>query len=112
MSKPYPFSVEGQEEAVSEVIRTVAHRTEGGTGAVYWEGAWISVGQESREENEALWEAYGSGWASSYAAVYDPEDAGKYWGGSAVDNQAFFGPDGKALESLGLFRKMRGSAGN
>ena len=109
MEKPYPFSEDGQEAAVSDVIRVIAHRTEGGIGAVYWEGAWITVGQESRELNEALWEQYGSGWASSYAAVYDPEDAGKYYGGSAVDNQAFFGPDGKALGSLRLFGKLRGA---
>ena len=74
---------------------------------VYWEGAWISVGTESREKNQSLWEEFGSGWASSYAAVYDPKDAGKYYGGSAVDNQAFFDAQGRPLESLKVFRLMR-----
>ena len=54
-----------------------------------------------------LWEEFGSGWASSHAAVYDPKDAGKYYGGSAVDNQAFFDTQGRPLESLKIFRLMR-----
>ena len=82
-------------------------RTSGGLGVVYWEGAWISVGTSSWEENHALWEQFGSGWASSYAAAYDPDDAGKYYGGSAVDNQAFFDETGHPLESLKLFSLVR-----
>ena len=107
VSKPFPFTVQGQANSVRDVIDAVAH-TKNGIGVVYWEGAWISVGTESRERNSALWERYGSGWASSFAADYDPADAGKYFGGCAVDNQAFFAPDGTALESLRLFRLLRG----
>ena len=102
ITKNYPFTVQGQANSVRDVIDTVAH-TKDGIGVVYWEGAWITVGTESWEANHALWEEYGSGWASSYAAAYDPKDAGKYYGGSAVDNQAFFGPDGHPLESLKVF---------
>lgn len=103
---PYPFSVQGQADAVRDVIDTTAHISDG-IGVVYWEGAWISVGGASWEENHALWERYGSGWASSYAASYDPEDAGRYYGGSAVDNQAFFDSAGRPLESLKLFLLLR-----
>ena len=39
--------------------------------------------------------------------MYDPQDAGKYYGGSAVDNQTFFDPAGRPLESLKVFRLMR-----
>jgi arabinogalactan endo-1,4-beta-galactosidase len=85
----------------------VVNGTPAGIGVVYWEGAWITVGTESWEENHEKWETYGSGWASSYAAVYDPDDAGKYYGGSAVDNQAFFDASGRPLESLKVFRLMR-----
>ena len=46
-------------------------------------------------------------WASPYAASYTPEDAGKYYGGSAVDNQAFFDSTGRALESLKVFSLLR-----
>ncbi|MBQ6645539.1 MAG: Ig-like domain-containing protein, partial [Clostridia bacterium] len=79
-----------------------------GIGICYWEGTWISVGGESWEENHALWEKYGSGWATSYAGTYDPNDAGKYYGGCAVDNQALFDRWGHPLESLKLFGLMRG----
>ena len=103
--KNYPYTVQGQANAVRDVIDTVA--SIGGIGVVYWEGAWIAVGTDSWEENHAKWERDGSGWASSFAAEYDPGDAGKYYGGSAVDNQAFFAPDGTPLESLKLFSLVR-----
>ncbi|MDE6586092.1 MAG: glycosyl hydrolase 53 family protein [Clostridia bacterium] len=100
--KPYPFTVQGQANSVADVIYTVAN-IPNGIGVFYWEGTWISVGTSSWEENSALWEEHGSGWASSYASDYDPNDAGKYYGGSAVDNQAFFDANGKPLESLKVF---------
>ena len=106
-TKDYPFTIQGQANHVRNVIDTVANRMPNGIGVVYWEGAWITVGQNSWEENSALWERYGSGWASSYAAGYDPDDAGRYYGGCAVDNQAMFGPDGKPLESLRVFNLVR-----
>ena len=105
--KDYPFTVQGQANSVRNITDTVVNRTPAGIGVVYWEGAWITVGTDSREENQKKWEQYGSGWASSYAAVYDPNDAGKYYGGSAVDNQAFFDAGGHPLESLKVFRLMR-----
>ena len=106
VTKDYPYTVQGQTRSVQNVIKTVAS-IPGGIGVVYWEGTWITVGQNSWEENHEKWEQFGSGWASSYAAGYDPEDAGKYYGGSAVDNQALFGPDGKPLESLRVFHLVR-----
>lgn len=90
-----------------------------GLGVFYWEGAWITVGDitglngselESQvQHNRQLWEQNGAGWASSYAKEYDPDDAGKYYGGSAVDNQAFFDATGKALPSLDVFRLVDGA---
>ena len=99
VTQNYPYTVQGQANSVRDVINTIAH-TKNGIGVCYWEGTWISVGGSSWEENSALWEKYGSGWASSYAKVYDPNDAGKWYGGSAVDNQTFFDRNGKPLESL------------
>ena len=104
--KDYPFTVQGQATEVRDVIETVAN-IPGGIGVCYWEGTWITVGQNSWEENHEKWEKYGSGWASSYAASYDPGDAGKYYGGCAVDNQAMFDPNGKPLESLRIFNLAR-----
>lgn len=105
VDKRYPYSVQGQTNALVDVIELV--NDIGGIGVCYWEGTWITVGQNSWEENSAKWEQFGSGWASSYAAGYDPNDAGKYYGGCAVENQALFGPDGKPLESLKTFCLVR-----
>lgn len=105
--KSYPFTVQGQANHIRDVIDTVANKTINGIGVFYWEGTWISVGGESYEENSALWQKYGSGWASSYAAGYDPDDAGKWYGGCAVENQALFDENGKALESLKVFSLVR-----
>ena len=107
VTRNYPFTPQGQANCVRDITDTVVNGTPSGIGVVYWEGAWIPVGTDSREENRALWEQYGSGWAASYAAVYDPDDAGRYYGGSAVDNQTLFDAWGHPLESLKVFRLMR-----
>ena len=104
--KNYPFTVQGQATEVRDVIETVA-AIPGGIGVVYWEGTWITVGGASWEENARKWEQFGSGWASSYASSYDPNDAGKYYGGCAVDNQAMFDASGRPLESLRVFNLVR-----
>ena len=106
--KPYPFSIAGQTNSVRDIIDTIANHTTNGIGVCYWEGTWIAVGPESDwEGNQAKWEQYGSGWASSYAAEYDPKDAGKYYGGCAVENQAFFNAKGQPLESLKVWNLVR-----
>lgn len=107
ITKNYPFTVQGQATSVRDIVDTVANKTTNGIGVVYWEGTWISVGGESWEENSEKWEKYGSGWASSYAAKYDPNDAGKYYGGCAVENQAMFDENGKPLESLRVFNLVK-----
>ena len=115
----WDFSFQGQADEVRAVMNAVNKVRNGkGLGVFYWEGAWITVGDTRRiggadydavvAKNKLLWEAKGSGWASSYSAEFDPDDAGKYYGGSAVDNQAFFDPGGKALDSLTVFKKVCG----
>jgi len=99
----YPMTVQGQANHVRNVVDTVVNDLHNGIGVFYWEGTWIAVGTNSWEENSALWEQYGAGWASSYAKEYDPNDAGKYFGGCACDNQALFDANGKPLESLKVF---------
>lgn len=101
----YPLTVAGQANHVRNVIDTIAH-TKNGIGVCYWEGAWIGVGSDY-SSNQVKWETYGSGWASSAAVEYDPDDAGKWYGGCAVDNQAFFDNDGKVLESLKVFNLVK-----
>lgn len=104
--KDYPFTPQGQANLVRDVVDTAVNKIDDCIGIFYWEGTWISVG-DSWEENSAKWEKYGSGWASSYSAEYDPKDAGLYYGGCAVENQAFFDENGKALESLKVFGLMK-----
>ncbi len=107
VTKNYPYTVQGQANCFRDVVETIANKTTNGIGVFYWEGAWITAGGANYEENKAKWEKYGSGWASSYAKEYDPNDAGKYYGGSAVDNQAFFDDKGHVLESLKVFGLVR-----
>lgn len=107
VAKPYPYTQQGQADLVRDVIDTVVNKTTNGIGVFYWEGTWISSGGSSWQANSALWETYGSGWASSFAAEYDPVDAGKWYGGCSVDNQAFFTADGKVTEALKVFRLVQ-----
>lgn len=104
----YPVSVQGQATAVRDVVQAVANVGSAGIGVFYWEPAWLPVGPPSAlASNKLLWEEHGSGWASSYAGEYDPDDAGQWYGGSAWDNQALFDHSGKPLESLNVFAYAR-----
>lgn len=103
----YPFTLQGQADHVRDVIDMMVNQTTNGIGVFYWEGTWISAGGKNYEENVNLWEEYGSGWASSFAAEYDPKDAGQWYGGCAVDNQAFFTAEGYATEALKVFSLIR-----
>lgn len=105
--KEYPFTEQGQANHIRELTDTAVNKMNNCIGICYWEGTWISVGGSTWEQNSAIWEQYGSGWASSYAAEYDPNDAGQYYGGCSVDNQAFFDENGKVRESLKIFGLVR-----
>lgn len=100
----YPATVQGQANMIRDVF--AAANEAGAIGVFYWEGVWLPVG-EATADNSPIWEEYGSGWASSYASDYDPEDAGLYYGGCSWDNQAFFDFDGHPLESLNVFRYLK-----
>ncbi|UYK41119.1 glycosyl hydrolase 53 family protein [Microbacterium terricola] len=107
----YPVSVQGQATALRDVIAAVVGVGDAGIGVFYWEPAWLPVGPpEDLAQNKVLWERDGSGWASSYAGEFDPDDAGEWYGGSAWDNQALFDHDGVPLESLRTFAYARTGA--
>ncbi len=118
--KNYDASVQGQASMISDVIQAVADIGEAGMGVFYWEGAWNGVADAYNEDgtvnqsvydnNKTLWETKGSGWATSFAGSYDPNDAGQYYGGCAVENQSFFDFDGKALASLNVFKYVKTGA--
>lgn len=114
----YDFSIYGQAKELREVINAVAEMNKG-IGVFYWEPAWIPVNvydpeaedaKQTLATNKAAWEKYGSGWAASYAKEYDAEDAGKWYGGSAIDNQALFDASGHPLETLKIFSYVKTGA--
>jgi len=110
-AEAYPISVQGQATALRDVVQAVADVGDAGIGAYYWEPAWLPVGSPDQlAQNRVLWERDGSGWATSFAGEYDPEDAGEYFGGSAWDNQSLFDVDGTPLESLRTFAYVRTGA--
>lgn len=113
-----PFTEQGQATAIRNLINTVNEA--GGLGVYYWEPAWLTVGNTKGltgdaynaqvKENQEKWKKYGSGWASSYANEYDSKDAGKWYGGSAVDNEAMFYPDGTATPALHIWNYVKTGA--
>lgn len=107
---PYSITVQGQADAIRDCAAAVAEVGEAGIGICYWEPAWIPVPGANADERSILWQKYGSGWASSFSSEYDPDDAGKYYGGSSWDNQALFDCQGHPLASLGTFRFLKTGA--
>ncbi|MCD7725121.1 MAG: glycosyl hydrolase 53 family protein [Clostridiales bacterium] len=120
----YDISIQGQANEIRDVVNAVNAVNDSyagkGLGVFYWEPAWLSayyvynadgsVDQNLYKQNQALWEEYGSGWASSYSYEYDPTDAGLWYGGSAVDNQAWFDFDGTALPTAKIYSLIRTGA--
>lgn len=97
LCEEYAATVQSQANEVRDVCATVSKA--GGLGVYYWEPAWIPV-------DKSTWEK-GTGWATSFASEYDPDDAGVYYGGCAWDNQAMFDFDGTALPSLSVFKYLK-----
>ena len=100
----YPATVQGQANILRDTM--AAANEAGALGVFYWEGVWLPVGSVD-DDNSEIWETYGSGWASSYAGDYDPDDAGLYYGGCSWDNQALFSFAGNPLPSLNVFKLIR-----
>lgn len=114
----YSISVQGQADEVRAVVNTVNNVNDNaGLGVFYWEPAWISpyyacyddyaVDSALYAKNQNAWEKYGAGWASSYSYEYDPTNAGTWYGGSGVDNQAWFDFEGKALPTAKIYKYIR-----
>lgn len=100
----YAPTVQSQATMIRDIC--AAANEVGVLGVFYWEGTWIPVGSADQDDS-ALWEKYGSGWASSYSAEYNPDDAGLYYGGCSWDNQAMFDFTGHPLPSLNVFRYLK-----
>lgn len=108
----YPISVEGQKQAIKDVLATARSIGDSCLGVFYWEPAWIPVnnltgltGDEydaALAENQYAWEHWGAGWATEAAEEYDSSSIDS-WGGSAWDCLALFDFDGHPLDSLNAF---------
>lgn len=107
--KTEPITVQGQANVIRDVMATVA-KVPNGLGVYYWEPAWLPVPGDTYEDQFESWEENGSGWASSFAGEYDPEDAGVWYGGTSWDNQAMFDFTGHPLASLDVFRLVNDGA--
>ncbi len=120
----YDISLQGQADEIRDVVNAVnnVNKSQPGKaiGVFYWEPAWISpyyvydedgnADDKLVKQNQEAWEKYGSGWAASYASEYDPDDAGKWYGGSAVDNQSWFDFEGNALATAKIYSLIRTGA--
>jgi len=108
----YPISVEGQKQAIVDVIDTALSMKDICLGVFYWEPAWIPVNNLSGlsgadydnalAANQEAWAQYGSGWATEAAQEFDDSSVGN-WGGSEWECLALFDFDGHPLDSLRAF---------
>lgn len=112
---PYDISAQGQIDEMRDVVNMMSGIGHDAIGVCYFEPAWIPVGVVDPdssdalrvfESNQSVWKEHGSGWASEYAAEYD-EYAKKWFGGSVVDNEAWFDPTGHPLPSVNTFRYIK-----
>jgi len=99
--KGYAASPQGQGKMIRDVIDAVVKCGNGGVGVVYADAAWITVGNDYNT-NPAIWEQFGSGWKSQYAASYD-KSIEAVTEGSDVDNEALFDRRGKVLPTINAF---------
>lgn len=119
----YNVSVQGQANEVRDVINAannidvkLSNGNKASLGFFYWEPAWISAmtvydengnlkadAEQIAADNKTLDVECGSGWASSYAIEYDPDDAGVWWGGSGMTNKGVFDFNGNLLSVLHVF---------
>ena len=108
----YKRSIQGQADEIYACIKAMTDLGDYAIGVFYWEPAWIDVPGSSETEKHNIREKYGAGWASSFAGTYDPEDAGKYYGGTACIPSALFNPDGYPHESLKTFYYVKNGTDN
>ncbi|SDA44348.1 arabinogalactan endo-1,4-beta-galactosidase [Lachnospiraceae bacterium G11] len=99
----YSASLQGQANEIRDVCAMVKEAE--GLGVFYWGGIWIPVGPDG-DANAEIWKTYGSGWATSYASDYDPQNVGRNYGGCSWDNQALFDFEGHPLETLNVYKYL------
>lgn len=102
-------TVQGQADAVRDVIATIADLGDWGLGICYWEGTWIAASTSTNgQTNASLCLQYGCGWATYHAHTYDSSapSSPNQWASCVIDNQAFFLSDGTPIDSLKIFKRV------
>ena len=107
----YRHSVQGQADEIASCVRAMTELGDYAVGVMYWEPAWIDVPGNSEAEKAENRERTGAGWASSYSAEYDPDDAGQYYGATACIPDALFDTEGYPLPSLRTFAYLKTGSG-
>ncbi|WP_373892434.1 glycosyl hydrolase 53 family protein [Weissella confusa] len=109
-TKAYGVGPQGQVDELSDLYKTMMSQPNG-LGAFYWEPAWVPVkaGWNNWQANKDAAEKYGTGWASSGALGYFPDEKMYYngkpaWGGTSWDNNTLFDDRGYALQSLKFYK--------
>lgn len=109
----YDASVEGQAAIIRDICE--AANDAGLIGVFYWGGTWVPVEEYDKNatnadevlaSNREKWEKFGSGWACKCVGDYD--EFSKNYGGSEWNNQAMFDFSGHPLQSLKVFKYIRG----
>lgn len=99
-SLPYEITVDGQKNAVINLMDTIKNKTTNGLGVFYWEGTWIKTPFDTLTASET----YGTGWGNKYAYYYDSANYKLENGGCAIENEAFFDENGNPFDSLNAFK--------
>ena len=109
-TKAFSVGPQGQVDELESLYNNLMSHSNG-LGAFYWEPAWIPTvaGWRNGEKDKENAENFGSGWASSGAVGYFPNNKLYYlgkpaWGGSSWDNQALFDIEGHPLQSLKFYK--------
>ena len=109
----YSASVQGQAAIIRDICE--AANDAGLIGVFYWGGTWVPVEEYDKDaanadevlaSNREKWEKFGSGWACKCVGDYD--EFSKNYGGSEWNNQAMFDFSGHPLQSLKVFKYIRG----
>ncbi len=107
MPKPYPLTVQGQADAVADVVRTMAGGHDKRHRCLLHKGAWISAGGGSRAENSRKWEQYGPAGRQLTPPPTTRRTRVNTTAAAPWTIRRFFDSTGRALESLKVFSSGR-----
>lgn len=99
----YTSSIQSQATFIRDTFKLA--NDSGCMGAIYFGGTWIPASGGNNASNAELWELYGCGYSTSFAAPYLGSSSNTCLG-CPFDNQALFSFEGKPLASLDVFKYL------